>query len=594
MSELGKVNYIVEESESINDDAVSLKDINLQNLLKFKTEEMSETAFLEKKDSIIIKGKINPSQEQRMQETLPEPKIYKAAAADLYSYLEQDIVREKNGLLQFSEHALFDDKENILYLDQHIVGVPKGIEMYFYPLFVMVQMQNRRLIMYWEDQKFSIESKDYALSNSSQTNLYIDDKGDIAINYLEGIAIFKFQDRELEVNGYKLNFEDDKQLIKINNNWIEMNSNLQFDAKEGMVRFNYTYVKVPSKSLLFYDHDVLNIVLQNEKKVQLLAQVDRLVFRSDEYWLVFDINSRIILDKKGSIGFVHQDSIAILKEDEGLIKVADMLVCIAKGAIVRVTKDYIHLSELIKINPKDRLVTVAKSKFFFSGKVEITQDKAGAKFRVNNKQIRVMPYKKQLFINIGGKLIVVTVSVGIAVDGNGNIAFDYQGSLTTLDTEYFVMNLGGSIFSFGSIEDCCCEFLGTQVAVGSQKQNVLELLKGMLAEDFQGLSGDYNLEEVIEMLLSTDVSSFLNSTDFINSGVDMSVLMELVKGRMMGRITGDGESYFALMNKENLNQLIMGDQQFDIQQGNNFYVPVNMDFLKGMLKFKDNKVYFVS
>ncbi|MEI7942299.1 MAG: hypothetical protein WCH76_03915, partial [Candidatus Riflemargulisbacteria bacterium] len=371
-------------------------------------------------------------------------------------------------------------------------------------------------------------------------------------------------------------------------------SDLQFNGEDGVVRYQNTYVKVPKKSELFFDKEELKVVTGSQQEIKFMAQVDRLVFRENKYWLVFDVNSRIVLDKNGNLSFLHQDNLAVLDKTKGVIKAHDMNIIIADGAIIRVTKDSVCLNEIVKINLKDKIVRVAKSKFFFSGQVDVSMNKAEVVFGIKNKMIRVIPYKKQIFINIGGKLVVVTISIGIAVDGNGNIAFDYQNSLTTLDTDYFVMNVGGAIFSFGAIDDCCYEFLGNQIAVGSQKQNVLELLKTMLASDLSEVMNKSNLEDLIETLLCTDMNSFLNSNKLFGSGMDINVMMDLVKGSILGRITGSGESCFAIINKENMDQVVMGDKKYPIVQGNNFYVPVNMEFLQGVLKFKDKKVYFVA
>ncbi|MDD4527215.1 MAG: hypothetical protein PHF25_04150 [Candidatus Margulisbacteria bacterium] len=593
MTELQKVNHLL-DTENSTDDSMNIDTLKMARFANFNPEEVSETIFLEESDDVIIYGRNTDKVEPKKNQGSIEFKLYSTPDADLYSYLDIEITREEDGMLKFADKIYFSDKENILYLDNHVVGVPKGSEVYFYPLFVMIQLAGKRLILYWSEQKFSIESKEYLLSNTAESNVFIDDLGNIAISYLDVIATFRFQAQTMDVNGYRLHLDGEKQTVKLNKKWIELSSDIQFNGADGVVRYQYSYVKVPKKAELFFNNEELSIVIDNKYNVKFLVQVDRLVFREEKYWLVFDVNSRIVIDKKGGLVFLHQDNLVFLDKEKAIIKASDMTINIADGAIVRVTKDSIYMNEVVKVNPFEKIVRVAKSKFFFSGAVNISLNKAEALFNVNNKLIRVMPYKKQVFINVGGKLIVITVSIGIAVDGNGNIAFDYQNSLTTLDTDYFVMNVGGSIFSFGSIDDCCCEFLGNQIAVGSQKQNVLELLKTMLATDLSAVLTKYDLQSLIESLLSTDMGSFLNSDSLLGSGVDINILMDLVKGSILSKITGSGESCFAIMNKNNMEQIVMGNKTFDIRQGNNFYVPINMEFLQGVLKFKDKKVYFIS
>lgn len=592
MAELQKVNHLV-DVENV-DNSLSINQLSFSRYTNIKAEDISETVFLEEADDVVIYGKSRDKSEKMTNKGSIDFKVYTTSEADLYSFLDIEITREADGMLKFSDNIYFNDKENILYLDNHVIGIPKGTDIYFYPLFVMIQLVGKRLVLYYSDKKLSIESKEYILSNNEDTNIFIDDIGNVAISYLDMIAAFKFQDRVMDVNGYRLNLEEKKQVVKLNKKWIELGSDLQFNGEDGVVRYQNTYVKVPKRSELFFDREELRVVTGSQQEIKFMAQVDRLVFRENKYWLVFDVNSRIVLDKNGNLSFLHQDNLAVLDKTKGVIKVQDMNIFIADGAIIRVTKDSICLNEIAKINSKDKIVRVAKSKFFFSGQVDISMNKAEVVFGIKKKMIRVMPYKKQLFINIGGKLVVVTISIGIAVDGNGNMAFDYQDSLTTLDTEYFVMNVGGAIFSFGAIDDCCYEFLGNQIAVGSQKQNVLELLKTMLASDLTEVLNKYNLEDLIETLLCTDMNSFLNSNKLFDSGMDVNVMMDLVKGSILGRITGSGESCFALINKDNMEQIVMGDKKYPIVQGNNFYVPVDMEFLQGVLKFKDKKVYFVA
>jgi hypothetical protein len=592
MAELQKVNHLV-DVENV-DNSLSINQLSFSRYSNIKAEDISETVFLEEADDVVIYGKSREKSEKTTNKGSIDFKVYTTSEADLYSFLDIEITREADGMLKFSDNIYFNDKENILYLDKHVIGIPKGTDIYFYPLFVMIQLVGKRLVLYYSDKKLSIESKEYILSNNEDTNIFIDDIGNVAISYLDMIAAFKFQDRVMDVNGYRLNLEEKKQVVKLNKKWIELGSDLQFNGEDGVVRYQNTYVKVPKRSELFFDREELRVVTGSQQEIKFMAQVDRLVFRENKYWLVFDVNSRIVLDKNGNLSFLHQDNLAVLDKTKGVIKVQDMNIFIADGAIIRVTKDSICLNEIAKINSKDKIVRVAKSKFFFSGQVDISMNKAEVVFGIKKKMIRVMPYKKQLFINIGGKLVVVTISIGIAVDGNGNMAFDYQDSLTTLDTEYFVMNVGGAIFSFGAIDDCCYEFLGNQIAVGSQKQNVLELLKTMLASDLTEVLNKYNLEDLIETLLCTDMNSFLNSNKLFDSGMDVNVMMDLVKGSILGRITGSGESCFALINKDNMEQIVMGDKKYPIVQGNNFYVPVDMEFLQGVLKFKDKKVYFVA
>ena len=592
MAELQKVNHLV-DVENV-DNSLSINQLSFSRYINIKAEDISETVFLEEADDVVIYGKSRERIEKKTNKGSIDFKVYATAEADLYSFLDIDITRGADGVLKFSDNIYFNDKENILYLDNHVIGIPKGSDIYFYPLFVMIQLVGKRLVLYYSEKKLSIESKEYILSNNDDSNVFIDDIGNVAISYLDMIATLKFQDRVMDVNGYRLNLEENKQIVKLNKKWIEVGSDLQFNGEDGVVRYQNTYVKVPKKSELFFDKEELKVVTGSQQEIKFMAQVDRLVFRENKYWLVFDVNSRIVLDKNGNLSFLHQDNLAVLDKTKGVIKAHDMNIIIADGAIIRVTKDSVCLNEIVKINLKDKIVRVAKSKFFFSGQVDVSMNKAEVVFGIKNKMIRVIPYKKQIFINIGGKLVVVTISIGIAVDGNGNIAFDYQNSLTTLDTDYFVMNVGGAIFSFGAIDDCCYEFLGNQIAVGSQKQNVLELLKTMLASDLSEVMNKSNLEDLIETLLCTDMNSFLNSNKLFGSGMDINVMMDLVKGSILGRITGSGESCFAIINKENMDQVVMGDKKYPIVQGNNFYVPVNMEFLQGVLKFKDKKVYFVA
>ncbi len=594
MAELQRVNHLLEVDNHDND-VLAISQFDFSRFKGLKPTEASETLFLENTDKVVIVGDDDNKYIDKKQTNKGsiDYKLYSSTGSEVYSYLDIDITRETDGNLRFAENIHYNDKENVLYLDNHVIGVPKGSDVYLYPLFVMIQLAGKRLIIYWSEKKITLENKDYRLSNNDESNIYIDDDGNIAINYLETIAAFRFNDRKMDVNGYHLNLEDKKQEVVISGKWIKLSNSLQFNAEEGVVRYQHSYVKVPRKSELTFNSDELRVATDANVNLSFLAQVDRLVFRESSLWLVFDINSRIVLDRRGGIAFLHQDNLAVLDKSNNSIRVAEMVLNIAEGSIVRVTKDNIHLNEVVKVNPEEKTVKVAKSKFLFSGKVEVSTNKAETVLQVNDKQIKVMPYKKQLFINIGGKLVIVTVSIGIAVDGNGNIAFDYQNNLTTLDTDYFVMNLGGSIFSFGSLEDCSCEFLGDQVAVGSQKQNVLELLKTMLASDLSEVLTKYDLQSLIESLLCTEVSSFLNSNSLVTEGVDINVLMDLVKGNIFGRITATGESCFAIMNKNNMEQVVMGENTYPIVQGNNFYVPINMEFLQGKLKFKDNKVYFV-
>lgn len=593
MSELQKVNHLVEaEKEDI--EGVTLSQISLKNNQdNFSVTKISETKFLEEDDNVILFGDTRGSDSRSTLKSSSDFKVYSTQFIDTYSYLDAEVTREENGILMFAKDIYFDDKENILYLGKHVVGVPKDCDVYFYPLFTMIQVAEKRLILYVSEDSLSIESKNYTLNSNNITNLFIDDNGDIAINYLEGIAVFRFQDRILEVNGHRLYLKDKKQIIKINKKWIDLGSNFQINGEDSVVRYEYTYIKIPKRASLHLDNEEMTVVVDDGKEIRFLAQIDRIVYREDNYWLVFDSNSRIVLDKKGEIAFIHQDELVVLDRKNAIIRTTDISIKIFERAIVRITAEFIYLNEAVKVNIHEKLVKVAKSKFLFTGKVEIALNKAEVLFKVKNKQIRVMPYKKQLFINIGGKLVIVTVSIGIAVDSNGNIAFDYRNTLTTLDTDYFVMNVGGSIFSFGTIEDCCCEFLGNQIAVGSRKQNVLEMLNQMLAGDLTKVASQQNIQSLIEKLLCTDLNNLFITSDLFGLGVDVDILLELAKGSILEKITGSSDSYFAILNKNNIDQLIMGNKKYPITPGNNFYVPVDMEFLKGMLKFKDKKVYFV-
>ena len=125
MSELQKVNHLI-EVDNTDDTSLKLNQLRLSDFAKLKPDEISETVFLEDPDQVILMGKSAIKPENKANNSAIDFKVYSTSEVDLYSYLDKEITREADGMLKFAKNMYFNDKENVLYLDEHVVGVPKG------------------------------------------------------------------------------------------------------------------------------------------------------------------------------------------------------------------------------------------------------------------------------------------------------------------------------------------------------------------------------------------------------------------------------------------------------------------------------------
>jgi hypothetical protein len=520
MSELNNIDHLADIDFS--EEEVSFVE-KLSVPKKMKLESFSETNFLQKEDEVEIYGE---SWKKKFHQYKKDNfSIYSSNEVNFYSYLDEDIKRNSEGLISFSENIFYKESERVLYFFNHILGLPKDAKIYFYPVYMLCVINGRRIFFSWEENYFTMQSNDYSYKNNGDTTIFIDKNGNIATNYLDSVITMLFDEKKIEVNGYNLFFKEKDKAIEIKNKWIKIGDLLFFNGLDGSVKYNYSYLKIPKKSQVFLDKEDLVVKIFNGENISFLAQVDRLVFRDSDYWLVFDLNSRIILDKKGSIAFFHNEELLIVDQKNKIIKGNGLSLGLYKGSIIRVTATSIYLNELVSLQPKERKLKIAKFTIILQTDAHVSYQEKSVLIETEHNEIRIIPFKKQLFINVGGKLVILTVTIGIAINPNGNIAFDYRGSLSSVGNGFCFMNLADILTA---VIDNPEKSLTISDNKEKKEKLIEELISKIFAELLSLVQNNPEIKELIKDIISSIVNEITCFSDFNFQKLDVNELMDII------------------------------------------------------------------
>ncbi|MFA4917518.1 MAG: hypothetical protein WC560_12730, partial [Syntrophales bacterium] len=290
------------------------------------------------------------------------------------------------------------------------------------------------------------------------------------------------------------------------------------------LRLGNNRIKCPAGTIIKTTEQSVDLYIQDPKeqlkrRLHFLFHGDRLEFRSSTNSVMLKKNTSCFIDKSGNLVFDYQNNLTTICLKKKFIKIGNIYVDLYKGENVKINEKWLHLNELIKLCPQESLIKYGKSKIAYAGKIHLTPQPQQLTINKKHKNIILVPSNKQLFIRVGGKLVIVTVTIGLAMDQNGNLAFDYKGNLSTLDTNFFVLTIDKVKMDFSQATGICVELIGNNVIVSGQdrKTNFLELFKQALLQ--KGLMQllqdssqlDVNAEDILELLLNLSSSQELLS-----------------------------------------------------------------------------------
>ncbi|MDD5457119.1 MAG: hypothetical protein PHV30_08815 [Candidatus Margulisbacteria bacterium] len=454
-------------------------------------------------------------------------KIFQSAHICFHLFLAEDMVREKE-FFRLSEQIYFYERERYFKINGRQIQVPDQCQAYVSDqqiVLVLTDNQNsqdtdcKKIIIQINPEFLLLGFDNYQLKLSGKSTAYIDKKGSIAFNFDKYLTVINPEQGTIRCGGYLIFTNSQNQFIETRGNWLRFSEQCAFDAENGILKFGGNKIKCPANTIIKTSSQFLDLYIQGSKdgikrKLHFLYQGDRLELRSAANSILLGKNTSCFIDKNGNLVFDYQNNLAVVCLPKKFIKIGKVSINLYRGQNIKINEKWLHLNELIKLAPESALIRYGKSKIAYSGAMVLKPQPGQLAIHKKNKNIILVPSNKQLFIRVGGKLVIVTVTIGIAMDQNGNLAFDYKGNLSILDTNFFVLTIDKVKMDFSQVAGICVELIGNNVVVSGQdqKKNFLELFrqalmqKGLMQLLQDSAQLNVNAEDILELLLNLSSS----------------------------------------------------------------------------------------
>jgi len=532
--------------------------------------------------------------------------IFQIASIRIELDSAEQVIREK-GYYQLTDVIKYYDDDKTLKINNHIIKMPDNCNITIGKESVQFEIIENPLRMMDVYCKFYVEYgpdlfrlmyESYKLElDSKNSNLFIDHRGNITFNYNEGIAVINVINDVLKLGKYEVNLLGEDRYLQVNGKWVRLNRNVAMNGIDGILKMGKNKIKLPAESYISSTVDGANIYIRdrlNGSVVQLNAiyQGDNIEFRNNTNSIQMKKASKVVLDRSGIIFFDYEGISSLISLKTKMMQVGMMSVFLYDGESIKVTGKWIHLNEVTSINPEAQTIKYGKSKMLVQGLVDIFPGIKQMELKIKDRHIFCIPRNKQLFIRVGGKLIIITITVGIAIDQNGNLSFDHGGYFATLDTNFMVLDIDTVRMNMGNVAGICVEFIGNTVIVSTQdhQRNFLELLQNQISQ--KGIAtlisnltqSEIDISELIDMILNRggDILKLLRDAGIQLNAETMEKLQKLLGNNILSELmTSEG-------NTMDMNQLMClslnPDELMNLMlAGQNIALPSSEEIIKMVL-----------
>jgi hypothetical protein len=396
---------------------------------------------------------------------------------------------------QIGPDAVYYDREQMLQFHDNFFKLPLnsvlsiesnqlGLTTYFYG--EEEELENFMVFRYDRGHLTAI-NQGYFVTLAEKTKVFIDDKSSLAFDYCGDVAVINFGQKKLEICGFKIELGAEQKHLKIGKKGIQLEYSCRLIPQKGLILLGKNKLKVPKDTVLKTTGFGVVLTQKNDDdsaSIYAFLQGKQLNLRSEDISIRMGRNAQISLDKKGNIVFSYQEELGIINFSKKKMKLFGRMVRLYRGQNLKINGKWVNLSDFVRLHPEKNILKIGQSKMQLSSSTVIGMDPDQVRLNVNDKLITVIPRNKQIFINVGGRLVILTVTVGIALDQKGNLAFDYKGHLMILDTKFFVLNVSGTRLNLGQIPSASVEIIGKNIFVASRQEtdNIMTNFTSLLNE----------------------------------------------------------------------------------------------------------------
>lgn len=462
-----------------------------------------------------------------------EPAFYYSNGRSIFSYADYDMVRDEQGVY-LEEQVLIEEVSGALKVGDTRIIMPPECQLYVYPLFLMIDYlsvadnQKKRVIIYNEKEglRFFVKNKGILFSDSEW--IMMDNRGLIAIEDRGQWVNFNLEEKFCVVEDLKVDYHESSSLLAYKDGKFYL-GDLVLDLVNYSAEYkNNEIVFLKGQNLLVKDNQL--IFLTNSKIETFLLEEGDLILKRADLKLVFPKAVKMNFDNNQCLGFVFNKFFCLIDLGRSILRLGKLIVKLDYKLVVRFERQNIYFNEVSFYSTQQAILTLNKCKWHLDSVVSIKFRGEEVSFRLDNGQrLHVRPFKKEIFININGVFIAITVSIGVALDRNGNIAFDYQGHLVTLDVIAKIINISGVSLKLENLSMPCVHFMGKQILLAEKPKDIM----GLLADQLFNIRDNSNIMEdmsiVMELLInSDDPDKIIELLKEMGIAIDSSVLEKLL------------------------------------------------------------------
>lgn len=439
--------------------------------------------------------------------------IFKDKNIVVHLMMDGPVVQDDEGLL-FPNGVRYDSTLRILSIQKNQLQIPADCELGIsdFEVGIILAGCEEPVIVSFSSGAAQIKLGPTSIQWMDATKGYLDEHAILAFDLAGDVAVMNLRDRSVKCGPYRVSYNPIDLPLLMGGRGLQFGDIMSFDFQRGVMKLGKNAFKIPGQSRLTITEDSVEILVNEQKapqRLQFINIADKVQLSSGGSHLLMSPRTHAVVDNQGHVAFDLDHQRVKVQLAQAHVQSDEIAVQFEKGTTIEIVRGLLKFGQGLSLNGRKRLLRYGESRVSLPKKANITMGGDRLKLSVKKKEITMRPYNKQIFIRVGGKLIVLTVTVGIAVDQNGNLAFDYKGNLAIMDTNFMVLDIDGVKFDMSKAKGAVVEMIGTVVIVSapSQPNNFMELFKKMMADKglldlIKNIGEDMSPEELVELLLS--------------------------------------------------------------------------------------------
>lgn len=479
-------------------------------------------------------GADSSSEEKRSQEEYY--RLLTTPNMTFHLFVPYEVVQE--GTLYRIGPFTYDDERQVFRIRKNEIKVPshRDVGVNEFELILNGKESDNladRFIIDYADDPVRLGSNEYVLSLDRETHVFVDERGCLAFNLGEDLAVLDMQNHHIRYGQLMMDLVDVDRQIAVKGAWLFLPGQGRINGRAGLIHLGGSTIKLTRNSRVTVLEDRLDIRLKDssslkERTLSVELQDHQMVLSGEELTVRLQRGSKVFIDKHGGLAFEQGQHLGRLHLEQATLTIGKIELSLEKGSHLRLNRKSITMNGILRLFTGSRKIRYNGCTWLLPKCVTMMLKKNSLLLKVKNKSLCLFPRHKQLYIRVGGKLIILTVTIGVAMDQNGNLAFDYRGNLSLLDTSSMVLTVDGVKLGVNQAKGTCVELIGSHAIVssGSEHASFLNLFANLLklkgVDDLlqTGSEGSLNLESLIEQLMNvSDPREILNI--LINNGISL-------------------------------------------------------------------------